>query len=267
MGTILAANAAVILITMLALWGLSIVRRDVSLVDIAWGPAFALVAWTTFLLAGEPRHWSGWLLPLLTTLWGTRLGLYLLWRKWGEGEDPRYGAMREARGNAFWWKSLYVVFLLQGAVLWVISLPLQVGIPQPTGGGSSWQVAGLAVWLVGFLFESLGDWQLAHFKSDPANRGKVMDRGLWRYTRHPNYFGDFCVWWGLGLIAVGRGAAVWTLVGPLVMSWLLLRISGVTLLEKSLQTSKPGYAEYVRRTSPFVPWPPKPALGNASVRP
>jgi steroid 5-alpha reductase family enzyme len=256
-GILLAANAGAILVIMLLLWGLSIPLRDVSIVDIAWGAEFVVVAWLTFFWSGVGQQLQDWLLPVLTTLWGLRLAGYLLWRKWGEGEDRRYGAMRDRRGASFWLQSLYVVFLLQGLLLWIISLPLQVGVGASSAKGIVWQAFGAGLWLTGFLFESVGDWQLARFRRDRSNNGQVMDRGLWRYTRHPNYFGDFCVWWGLGLIALGRGAESWTLIGPAVMSVLLMRISGVSLLESSLRSSKPGYEEYARRTSTFFPWPPK----------
>lgn len=257
MGTVLTANALAILILMLALWQVSLALQDVSIVDIAWGPAFVVVAWLTWTLAGAPGNQGDVLLPMLTTIWGLRLAGYLARRKRGEGEDRRYAAMRSRRGAAFWWQSLFVVFLLQGALVAIISLPLQFGITAPSRGHAALSTVGLVLWFVGLVFESVGDWQLTRFRRDPANRRRVMDQGLWRFTRHPNYFGDFCVWWGLGLVAWGRGAPVWALVGPLVMSVLLLRVSGVTLLEASLRSSKPDYEEYARRTNAFIPWWPR----------
>jgi steroid 5-alpha reductase family enzyme len=256
MAAILATNALAILLVMLAIWSVSLVLRDVSIVDVAWGCLFVLVAWLTALLSRNEGRPIDWLLPVLTTIWGTRLALYLLWRKWGEGEDHRYATMRVKRGAAFAWQSLFIVFLLQGFLAWTISLPLQFGIPR-THEHVLWRGVGIVLWALGFFFESIGDWQLARFRSDLKHRGQVMDRGLWRYSRHPNYFGDFCVWWGLGLIAVGNGAGLWTLIGPLLITVLLLRVSGVTLLESTLKSSKPGYEEYARRTNAFFPWLPK----------
>jgi steroid 5-alpha reductase family enzyme len=173
----------------------------------------------------------------------------------GKGEDARYRQMREYFGPRFWLLSLPVVFWLQAVLTIVVSLPLVGG---QFSSRSFWWLdgAGALVWLVGLLFESIGDWQLSRFKANPANRGKVLDQGLWRYTRHPNYFGDFLVWWGLFLVAAA-GGAWWTVVGPLVMSWLLIRVSGVTLLEKTITSRRPGYAEYQRRTSAFFPLPPR----------
>ena len=185
----------------------------------------------------------------MTTVWGLRLSLYLLRRNWGRGEDRRYRAMRDKHGSRFWWVSLGTVFLLQGAILWFVSLPLQAGV-WPTPPAPLWwlDLVGCGLWTLGFAFEVVGDWQLARFTSDPDNHGRVLDRGLWRYTRHPNYFGDFCVWWGLFLIAAAAGAW-WTIPGPLLMSLLLMRVSGVPLLEKDIadagrvmRTTLPGPA-------------------------
>jgi steroid 5-alpha reductase family enzyme len=185
-----------------------------------------------------------------------RLSGYLAWRNVGKPEDFRYRAMRDRRPRAFPVLSLLTVFALQGVLMWIVALPLQTA----TGSGNTpvtLITIGFLLWATGFIFESVGDWQLARFKSDPDNEGRVMDRGLWRYTRHPNYFGDFLVWWGFYFLALASGAPVWSIVGPLVMSLLLLRISGVTLLEKSLKRRRPGYAAYVARTSPFFPWWPE----------
>ena len=187
---------------------------------------------------------------------GGALSGYLAWRNWGKPEDHRYAAMREKHGDRFPWVSLVTVFGLQGALVWIISLPIQVGVAL----GEAWQWwtwLGAALWLVGLLFESIGDYQLARFKSDPTNKGRVMNRGLWRYTRHPNYFGDFLVWWGFYLAAAQPGSWWWTLIGPVLMSFLLLRVSGVRLLESSLKSRVEGYEEYTRTTSAFFPLPPR----------
>jgi steroid 5-alpha reductase family enzyme len=180
---------------------------------------------------------------------------YLAWRNHGKPEDYRYRAMRDAYGERFRWISLFLVFGLQGAIMWIVAMPIQTG--QSSAAPWRWlDGLGVLIWTVGFLFETVGDLQLARFKSDPANRGQVMDRGLWRYTRHPNYFGDFLVWWGLYLIATA-GGVWWTVFSPALMSVLLVRVSGVALLEKSLKSRTAGYDAYVRRASSFFPWPPK----------
>jgi steroid 5-alpha reductase family enzyme len=199
----------------------------------------------------------GLLLAALTSVWGLRLGLHLARRRRGQGEDRRYAAMRAAHGQRFWWVSLFTVFLLQAGLMWLVSLPLQAGAglgrEVPLGLP---EAVGTVVFLVGLAFETVGDAQLARFLADPANRGLVMDRGLWAWTRHPNYFGDFLVWWGLGLVSLGTGAW-WALAGPALMSLLLMRVSGVTLLESTIASRRPGYARYAARTSPFFPRPPR----------
>ncbi len=244
-------------VAMTALWAVSVRLRDASVIDAVWGPGFALVAaWTMALGGGSPR---GGLVAALVAVWGVRLGVHIWTRNAGHGEDPRYRAMRAQHGARFWWVSLFTVFWLQAALLWVVSLPVQFVQLWPAQASWGWLdwVAAL-VWAVGFSFQTIGDAQLRAFKADPANRGKVLDRGLWRYTRHPNYFGDFLVWWGFYLFALAAGGSGWwTALGPLVMSVLLMRVSGVTLLEKGLHKSRPGYAEYVQRTSAFFPRPPK----------
>ncbi len=250
-------TALVIAAAMLTLWLLGTALHDVSIVDVFWGLGFALVAhWARATTAGCPAR--AWLVTLLVTAWGVRLGAYLCWRNWGGGEDYRYQAMRRHYGDRFWLVSLVVVFGLQGVLMWVVSLPVQIAVaaPAPTALGPL-DALGTVLVLVGLAFESIGDWQLARFKADPASRGQVMDRGLWHYTRHPNYFGDAVVWWGLFCFGLATGHA-WTAIGPLVMTYLLTRLSGVPLLEKKLGKTRPGYADYVARTSSFVPWPPAP---------
>jgi steroid 5-alpha reductase family enzyme len=247
------AAAATIGGMMLLVWLLSIPLKDVSIVDIFWGLGFVLVAWVTFAQTGDT---SELLLPVLVTIWGLRLAGYLLYRNWGESEDKRYAEMREKHGSRFPLVSLFTVFGLQAVVMWVVSLPLQGGVGQPILNNAL-LYASIAVWAAGLFFEAVGDWQLAAFKADPSNEGEVLDSGLWRYTRHPNYFGDFCVWWGHFGIAISAGAPWWTVVGPVVMSITLLKFSGVGLLEKTLEKSKPGYRDYIERTSAFIPLPPE----------
>jgi steroid 5-alpha reductase family enzyme len=247
--------AAVVVAALMTLtWLVSLALRDASVVDIAWGAGFVAIAWAVAWRA-ETVSARGWLLVGLATVWGLRLSGYLAWRNLGKEEDYRYRELRQRWGDRFPLVSLVVVFGLQGVIMWVVSLPLQAGVPAP--GGIGWLAGlGVALWGLGVFFEAVGDLQLARFKADPANRGRVMDRGLWRYTRHPNYFGDFCVWWGMWLVAAEAGAA-WTVVGPLVMSVLLMRYSGVGLLERTITSRRPGYAEYMRRTNAFFPGPPK----------
>jgi steroid 5-alpha reductase family enzyme len=254
---LLTVNLATVLGLMCLLWLVSLVRRDASVVDPFWGTGFVLVVWLSCLQAGT-YGCRPLLLAVLTTVWGLRISSYLLWRNWGRGEDRRYRAMREKHGSRFWLVSLGTVFLLQGAILWFVSLPLQAGVGQPAPAALWWlDLVGCGLWTQGFAFEVVGDWQLARFTSDPDNRGRVLDRGLWRYTRHPNYFGDFCVWWGLFLVAAAAGAW-WTLPSPLLMSLLLMRVSGVPLLERDIAERRAGYADYVARTSAFFPAPPRP---------
>ena len=257
--TLFAATLAFVAAAMLLLWLLSLRLRDASIVDIWWGPGFAAIAAFSFWLGpgGDPAR--GALLVGLAAAWGLRLGAYLFWRNAGKPEDYRYQAMRRRHGERFARVSLVSVFGLQGALMWFVSLPLQVGqTGGATGGLGALDAVGAAVVAAGLLCESLGDLQLARFKADPANAGRVMDRGLWRYTRHPNYFGDCVVWWGLWLVACGAPGGVYTILSPAVMTWLLLRVSGVAMLERGLVKRKPAYADYIARTSAFVPLPPRP---------
>ncbi len=250
------ANLTFLDLALFALWGVSVRIRNSSIIDIFWGIGFVLVAWVSLGLSG---NWQlkPILLALMVTLWGVRLAGYLAWRNVGKPEDYRYATMRERHGRRFALMSLLTVFGLQGILTLIISLPIQVGI----GRGiylNALSYLGIAIWLSGLTFEALGDYQLARFKADSANRGRVMNQGLWRYTRHPNYFGDFLVWWGLFLVAAEPTSWWWTMIGPLLMSFLLIRVSGVRLLENSLRTRIAGYEEYVQMTSAFVPLPPKP---------
>lgn len=255
-GTALSTAALTVAALMLATWLLSLALKNASIVDIAWGLGFVAVAWAVRARVDGVETRQN-LLVVLTSIWGLRLGTYLFIRNHSKGEDYRYRAMRKHWGPRFPIISLLTVFTLQGALMFVVSLGVQLGqaATSPDLGVLAW--IGAAVWAVGLAFEAIGDWQLARFKKDPANAGQVMDRGLWRYTRHPNYFGDACVWWGIALVAAETGLGRWGLLGAAVMTVLLLRVSGVALLEKSLSKRKPGYAEYVARTSAFVPLPPK----------
>jgi steroid 5-alpha reductase family enzyme len=200
------------------------------------------------------------LVAILAGVWGLRLGGYIYLRNRGHGEDPRYQAMRRNRGSRFWWFSFLQVFLLQGVLMWIIAMPLIQAATANEPDTIWWtDVLGATLWVVGFGFEAVGDWQLKQFKANPANRGKVMDAGLWRYTRHPNYFGDALLWWGLFTIAAGTVSGLLTIISPIIMTVLLLRVSGVALLERSQVRTKPGYQAYIARTSPFIPWFPRTA--------
>ena len=251
------ATATLVAGCMVALWLLSLALRDASIVDIFWGFGFVVIAVATFLWTNDGGAARRGLIAALVGLWGLRLTAYLLWRNAGHGEDPRYAAMRRYWGARFWWVSLFTVFALQGTLMWIVSLPVQLSQVAPGGPLGALDAVGLALFSLGLSFEAVGDWQLARFKADPANAGRVMDRGLWRYTRHPNYFGDFCVWWGLFVVALSTPYGVWSVIGPALMSFLLLRVSGVTLLERSIQKRRPDYVEYAKRTSAFFPRPPR----------
>ena len=247
-------NFAIVLTMMFIGWLISLPTGNVTVVDSLWGLGFVLVAWNTHFLSGGFAGRSA-LIAVLATIWGLRLAGYLSLRNWGKGEDPRYAKWREKSGDRFWLISLFKVFMLQAVFMWVISLVLQAGQMSPLPGRFVWLDAlGVSVWMVGFFFEAVGDWQLARFKADPANEGEVMDRGLWAYTRHPNYFGEFLVWWGFFLIALATPNGWWTVICPLIVTAVLLKMTGIPLTEKTIAERRPGYREYVKRTSAFFPW-------------
>ena len=252
----LLVNVMVIGLLMLLLWAVSLQTRDASLVDRFWGFGFVLVVWVRFTLHSVNQEPQSLLTPVLVTLWGLRLSGYLTWRNWGQSEDFRYRAMRERHGKRFPWVSLLTVFVLQGAVMWVVTLPLQLRQDTPL----EWNLrlmAGVLLWVIGFGFESISDLQMARFKSRPENQGQVMDQGLWRFTRHPNYFGNALVWWGLTIVALTGIEQTWILISPVVMTLCLLYVSGVPMLESTLARRTAGYRDYIQRTSRFLPWPPR----------
>ena len=255
--TAMSTAALAITVLMIVTWVISLVLKNASIVDVAWGIGFVAVAWMVAARV-DGNVDRQFLIVAMTTLWGVRLAVYLFIRNRGAGEDHRYRAMRKRWGSRFPLVSLGTVFVLQGVLMWIVSLPVQLGQVQesPDVGVLAW--LGVAVWAVGLFFEAVGDAQLAQFREDPANEGLVMDRGLWKYTRHPNYFGDACVWWGIALVAAETTVGRWGLIGAVVMTVLLRKVSGVTLLEKSLVKRRAGYEEYIARTSPFLPRPPKP---------
>ena len=254
---VLATSALVILVVVAGTWIVSLVLTDASIIDIVWGAGFVLVAVASDLV-GDGDGQRSTLLVVLVAIWGIRLTVYLWWRNHGSGEDPRYQAMRRRAGDSFATRSLVTVFLLQGALMWTVSLPVQLAMtPTDPEGVGILAVIGVVVWGIGLFFESVGDAQLARFRADPDNAGRVMDKGLWRYTRHPNYFGDFCVWWGIFLVAAETTDARFGVIGPIVMTVLLLRVSGVALLERSITRRRPDYEAYAARTSSFFPRPPR----------
>jgi steroid 5-alpha reductase family enzyme len=251
--------ALAILASVICVWAISVRIADASIVDIFWGFGFVVVAWVAFVTSGGPLTLRRTLILAATSVWGLRLTAHLAKRNIGKGEDFRYQAMRKKHGAKFPIISLRTVYLTQGAVMFVVSLPVQVGLMRHADQ-SGWLPAvlvGALIWLVGIGFEAIGDAQLARFMGDPTNKGKVLNTGLWGWTRHPNFFGDSCAWWGIWLMAASVKPGIATIVSPLVMTFMLRKVSGVPMLEHSMTKRRPGYAEYVKTTSAFVPRPPK----------
>ncbi|MFI5930907.1 DUF1295 domain-containing protein [Actinoplanes sp. NPDC051494] len=242
--TVVSLAAAVLV--MLAAFAVSLRTGIHGGVDVAWGLGFAAVAAAAVAVTGQ-----GWLVAALTAVWGLRLAAHIARRYTGE-EDPRYAEMLAGHGKLY---ALGKVYLTQAVALWFISVPVQVAIWH--GRVTWWSALGVALWALGFVFETVGDRQLERFRGDPATKGKVLDTGLWRYTRHPNYFGDACVWWGLFALACVHWTGWLTVLSPLLMTWFLASKTGKPLLEKHLARTRPGYADYVARTSSFIPRPPR----------
>lgn len=242
----------VILAVGVVAWLFSVAKRNVSFVDSLWS-LFFLIGAGVFATAAQPLSGRGMLVLALVTIWSLRLSIYITARNWGEGEDYRYQTIRANNEPGFAFKSLYMVFGLQGLLAWLIALPLLPAITAQAELTVLDAVAAL-LWLVGFVFEAGGDYQLARFKRNPDNKGRVLDTGLWRLTRHPNYFGDFCVWWAYFLFAVAAGGW-WSIASPILMSVLLLKVSGVAMLEKTITSRRPEYAGYIQNTNAFFPGP------------
>ena len=251
MSIYLVALAAILLVGALA-WVVSVLIENVSFVDSLWSLFFLLAA-IVFAAHAELLSVRALLVLSLVAVWAVRLSLHITIRNWGEPEDSRYQAIRANNEPGFVVKSLYIVFGLQGVLAWIVAAPLLPAMHSSAPLGML-DVAAALLFVAGFVFEAVGDWQLSRFKADPASRGRVLDSGLWRYTRHPNYFGEFCIWWAFWLFAVASGAW-WTVFSPLIMSFLLLRVSGVAMLEKTIQDRRPEYAEYIRSTNAFFPGP------------
>lgn len=242
-----------VMLALTLLWLVSIAIKDASIIDIFWGIGFVILAWLyRYLLKNDSD--KSLLFCILVSIWGLRLGLYLAYRNLGKGEDYRYQVWRKQHGVNFWWISFFRVFLLQGFLMWIIAAPLLIA---QTSTEWSWlDYVGIVLWSIGLAFEAIGDWQLAQFKQNPQNKGKVLNTGLWKYTRHPNYFGDALLWWGLFCFSLSTGGW-WTIFSPVLMTFLLMRVSGVVMLEKTLVITKPQYQDYINRTSSFFPMLPK----------
>ncbi len=263
MALFLATNLLAAMLALMLMWRVAVAIKDVSFIDVIWAYGMVGLALLTALrLPAGPAGPMGWALLLLVSVWGIRLGthLFLRWRRLGR--DPRYdrilGNAMDKNGWSFSTAALILVFLLQGPLLWFACLAAQIGMITDSGAPiGALAMAGIGIALFGIAFESIGDAQLEAFRRDPAKKGEVLDTGLWRYTRHPNYFGDACTWWGIWLLAIAAGAGVWTVLCPIFLTWTLNRWSGAPILEKSLKRSRPGYADYVARTSGFVPMPPR----------
>ncbi len=238
-------------------WILSVILKNAGIIDIFWGLTFVLVTVFYFIVTPEISA-RKILVSTLVLIWGIRLSVHIFMRNLGKPEDYRYQEFRKNYGEKrYWWFSYFQVFLLQGTLAWLISTPLAAinyyALDKPLG---AIDILALLLWLTGFIFETGGDWQLSRFKSNPANKGKLLQTGFWKYTRHPNYFGDAAVWWGFGLFSIAAGA--WFPVfSPVLMTWLLLQVSGVAMLERTLINTKPGFDEYINKTNSFIPWIPK----------
>ncbi len=264
-GGALLAGLVVMLALAFGTWLVSVAKRDVSIVDAVWSLMLLAGAITYALAAPGAGERAAWVLALIV-VWAIRLSAHIIWRGWGEPEDHRYQTIRARNQPGFAWKSVYLVFALQAVLAWMVSLSLYASVSGQAAMG--WlDVAGLLLAASGILIETLADLQLGRFRAQSGNEGRVMDRGLWRYSRHPNYFGEFCVWWGFYLVALsaagGVASAAIFLVSPLLMSLLLLKVSGVVLLEKDIAQRRPGYREYVAATNAFFPGPSRRGASRA----
>lgn len=262
MTSLLITNAVLLLLVILILWGCSIKVSDVTFIDTFWPLGMVMLAFSTFLQTdGSDARRT--LIVVLTAVWGFRLGAHLLTRWMAEGADPRYqkilGSAMAKNGWSFAKTALLKVFLTQAPLLFIVCLPAQLGQLSAEPARLGWlAIVGAAIAIIGISFETVGDWQLKQFRENAANAGKVLNTGLWRYTRHPNYFGDACTWWGIWLVAAETNIGFWTFVGPALLTWTLMKWSGVPMLEHSLKKRRAGYEDYIRKTSAFFPLPPKP---------
>jgi steroid 5-alpha reductase family enzyme len=262
LGPLMLSSACLVLGMILCVWLVSLRLRDASIIDVFWGIGFVLIGLLCLATGtGDPGRRLA--LATMAGLWGLRLAVHIGRRNRGGPEDPRYARLRERDGNGFWLTSLYRIYVVQAVLMWVVALPVQVGSAHGRGTGLGWlDWVGVVVWAVGFGFEAIGDLQLVRFKAEASNRRQVMDEGLWRYTRHPNYFGDVLAWWGIGIVGLGAGNAWWALIGPALNTVILSRLTGKPLLESTIGERRPGYADYVTRTSGFLPLPPRRSRGT-----
>ena len=247
----------IIFVLVTSIWILSVIIKDASIVDLFWGLGFVVVNTFYFISSGD-HYTRKILLLILVSVWGLRLFSYLSWRNIGKGEDYRYQGFRQKYGpERYWWVSYFQVFLLQGALIMLVSLPLLGTNYQTSSYELYWlDYLGILLFIIGFIFEAGGDYQLSRFKNNPQNKGKVLNTGLWKYTRHPNYFGDTVIWWSFGIFSIAAGS-YYLFIGSIIMTLIIIKVSGVTMLEKNLRKTKPQYREYIRKTSSFFPWFPK----------
>lgn len=250
-------NLALICSVMFSGWIFSLIKKQVTHIDSIWGLGFIIIAWNT-LYWTQNFTTRSILIAILVTIWGLRLSTHLTLRNWGKGEDRRYNAWRKKNKQRFWIISLFKVFLLQAVFLWVISLVIQYGISRSLVQEITiFEITGIIIWTIGILIESFADWQLKQFLANPTNAGKVMNKYLWKYSRHPNYFGETLIWWGMFILVQSTVNSLWTIISPLVITFTLLKLTGVTLMEKDIVNFKPKYREYIQTTSSFIPWFPK----------
>jgi len=256
MTRILLTQLAVIAIYM-TVWYLvarALSRFDVA--DIAWGPGFIISVLTAAVAVSERLNPRAYLVMALVIVWGTRLPLHVYLRNRGKPEDARYRSWRQEWGKNAHIRAFFQIFMLQGLLLLVISLPITSVMMAGSSAFTLLDAAGLFIWAMGFLFEAIGDWQLLRFKKDPAHKGRIIKAGLWRFSRHPNYFGEVTLWWGMYLIALSSGASWPVIIGPLTITFLILKVSGIPMLEKKYE-GNPEFEAYRRQTSAFFPLPPK----------
>lgn len=250
---------ATLVFTMLAYMSfwfvLSLVRGRNDVADVAWGLGFVLLTWTSYFISSDSGT-RGLLLGILVTIWGVRLAWHIHRRNRGKAEDYRYLAWRQAWGKWFYVRSFFQVYILQGALLMVIATPIVIINAQAGNGLGLFDLLGTLVWITGFIFESVGDAQLARFIKNPANKGKLMQSGLWAYTRHPNYFGEIVQWWGIWLIAVSVPYGLIGIIGPITITFLIVKVSGIPLLEQKM-AANPEFTEYRQKVSMLIPLPRK----------